>query len=78
MKEVDYDLSTHTSKPLTKIPDIEYDLVITMGCGDKCPFVRTKKREDWQIPDPKNMDEENFRQVRRMIEDKVIELLKLT
>lgn len=76
MKEVDYDLSVHTSKPLTEIPDIEYDLVVTMGCGDKCPFVRAKNREDWQIPDPKNMDEEDFRKVRHMIEVKVKELLK--
>jgi arsenate reductase len=78
MKETGYDLSTHTSKPLSEIPDIDYDLVVTMGCGDKCPFIRAKKREGWQIPDPKNMDEAGFRQVRRMIEEKVIALLKLT
>lgn len=75
MKEVGCDLSQHTSKSLSEIPDIEYDLVVTMGCGDKCPFVKTKKREEWQIPDPKNMDEADFRLVRDMIEERVKQLL---
>jgi protein-tyrosine-phosphatase len=76
MAEAGYDLSSHTSKSLTAIPDIEYDRVITMGCGDACPFIRAKKREDWDIPDPKNMDEQDFRNVRNMIEEKVKNLIK--
>ena len=75
MKEIGYDMSTHTSKSLSEIPDIEYDYVITMGCGDACPFVRAKHREDWNIPDPKDMDMEGFRKIREMIEDKVKQLL---
>ena len=75
MKEIGYDMSTHTSKSLSEIPDIEYDYVITMGCGDACPFVRAKHREDWNIPDPKDMDMEGFRKTREMIEDKVKQLL---
>ncbi|RJQ23077.1 MAG: arsenate reductase ArsC [Nitrospiraceae bacterium] len=71
MKEVGYDLSVHRSKSLSEIPDIEYDCVITMGCGDACPFVRAKRREDWGIPDPKDMDEKEFREVREMIEEQV-------
>lgn len=76
MAEAGYDLSSHTSKSLTDIPDIEYDRVVTMGCGDACPFIRAKKREDWGIPDPKNMDEQDFRNVRNMIEEKVKNLIK--
>ncbi len=75
MKELGYDLSKHDSKSLQEIPQIEYDAVITMGCGDKCPFVRGKIREDWQIPDPKNMSLEEFRKVRNEIESKVKNLL---
>ena len=75
MNEIGYDMSVHTSKSLSEIPDIEYDYVITMGCGDECPFVRAKHREDWGIPDPKDMDEEGFRGVREMIEEKVNALL---
>src|SRR5438046_4667436 len=38
MRERGYDLSTHRSKSLDDFPQIEYDLVVTMGCGDACPF----------------------------------------
>ncbi len=55
MKELGYDLSRHSSKTLSEIPDIEFDFVATMGCVDECPFVRTKFRVDWDIPDPKDM-----------------------
>ena len=71
MREVGYDLSQHESKSLTEIPDIEFDFVATMGCGDECPFVRAKQREDWNIPDPKDMPAEDFRAVRDLIEAKV-------
>ncbi len=55
MAETGYDLSRHGSKSLDEIPEVEYDFVATMGCGDACPFVRARKRADWQIPDPKNL-----------------------
>jgi len=71
MKEVGYDLSQHRSKGLTDIPDVEYDVAVTMGCGDSCPLVRAKRREDWSIPDPKEMPAEEFRAVRDLIEMKV-------
>ncbi|MGK5093641.1 arsenate reductase ArsC [Deltaproteobacteria bacterium TL4] len=71
MRAMGYDLSQHTSKSLNEIPDIVYDLVVTMGCGDKCPFVRAKKREDWNIPDPRNMGPDEFRVVRDLIGNKV-------
>jgi Protein-tyrosine-phosphatase len=76
MKEVGYDLTTHTSKSLDEIPDVEYDFVATMGCGDECPVVRAKMREDWQIPDPKHLEPEEFRKVRDLIEQKVKEMLE--
>lgn len=76
MNEVGYDLSSHSSKSLDEIPDIEYDVAVSMGCGDECPTVRAKIRVEWDIPDPKSMDEERFREVRDEIERKVVELLK--
>ena len=75
MAERGYDLSQHASRSLGEIPDIEYDFVATMGCGDACPFVRARRREDWAIPDPSDMDEVRFREVRDLIESKVLELL---
>lgn len=52
MREVAYDLSTHRSKSLDELPDVEFDFVATMGCGDKCPWIRARKRADWALPDP--------------------------
>ncbi len=75
MGELGYDLTTHQSKALTDLPDIIFDYVITMGCGDACPFVKAHNREDWSIPDPRNMEEAEFRNIRNMIEEKVISLL---
>lgn len=76
MAETGYDLSRHRSKGLNEFDDMDFDYVVTMGCGDACPFVRAKQRQDWQIPDPKDMDESGFRQVRDMVEAKVMELLE--
>ena len=76
MKAIGYDLSTHRSKSLSEISDIEFDFVATMGCGDECPFVRATRREDWDIPDPKDLPPEEFRTVRDMIEKKVVALLR--
>ena len=71
MGEIGYELSGHRSKQLSEIADVEYDFVATMGCGDECPSVRAKRREDWDIPDPKNMGPDEFREVRDWIERKV-------
>ena len=76
MHELNYDLSTHVSKSLNGIPNVSFDAVITMGCGDACPWIPAVISEDWEIPDPKNMDENEFRKVRDLIQQKVIELLK--
>ena len=75
MKEVGYDLTAHASKGLDEFNGREFDAAVTMGCGDECPLVVARRREDWQIPDPKHMPPEQFREVRDLIEKKVKELL---
>jgi arsenate reductase (thioredoxin) len=75
MKEIGYDLSTHTSKSLDQLPDVEFDYAITMGCGDECPLLRAKERKDWGIPDPKHLPPAEFAQVRDLIASKVRDLL---
>jgi arsenate reductase len=75
MREVGYDLTTHTSKPLDDFNGREIDVAVTMGCGDACPLVRARRREDWSIPDPKEMPPEQYREVRDLIERKIKELL---
>ncbi len=75
MKEVGYDLSAHDSKSIDNYRSLTFDAVVTMGCGDECPFIPTTLRVDWQIPDPRNMEPGDFAKVRNEIEIKVMELL---
>jgi protein-tyrosine-phosphatase len=76
MKEMGYDLTNHKSKSLDDIPALEYDAVVTMGCGDACPFVRARERFDWNIPDPKGKSIDEVRQIRDAIDSKVRDLEK--
>ena len=75
MKELGYDLTAHRSKGLGEFDGQEFDVAVTMGCGDACPMVRARVREDWQIPDPREMPPEQFREVRDLIGRQVKELL---
>lgn len=75
MREVGYDLTAHESKSLDGFNGGDVAVAVTMGCGDKCPLVRAQRREEWQIPDPKEMPHEQYREVRDLIERKVKELL---
>lgn len=75
MSEVGYDLSKHASKSLDDI-DGDFDAVVTMGCGDSCPWIPAKRREDWTLPDPKHFDEAGYRAVRDEIAARVKALLK--
>jgi protein-tyrosine-phosphatase len=63
MGEVGYDLATHRSKSLDEIGG-EFAAVVTMGCGDACPWLPAARREDWALPDPKDMDDDAYRAVR--------------
>jgi arsenate reductase (thioredoxin) len=75
MKEKGIDLASHTSKGLTDLPGVKWDYVITMGCGDACPFVPSRRTEDWGIPDPKHLPLDEFRKVRDMVETRVKALI---
>jgi protein-tyrosine-phosphatase len=75
MRELGYDLSRHDSKSLDQFNGTEIDVAVTMGCGDACPLVRASRREEWNIPDPKELPDDEFRKVRDLIEQKVKELL---
>lgn len=74
MAERGYDLGAHASKSLDEVSG-EFDAVVTMGCGDDCPWVPARIREDWALPDPKHMDDDGYRAVRDEIERRVRALL---
>ena len=78
MAELGYDLTQQHSKSLEEVKTFApFDVVVTMGCGDACPWMPAKKFIDWEIPDPKNMDRDDFRTVRDLIGTNVKELVKI-
>ena len=78
MAELGYDLSKHSSKSLAEVKQYApFDAVVTMGCGDACPWMPAKQFIDWGIPDPKNLEPEQFNEIRDLIEKKVKELLAI-
>ena len=74
MAELDYDLSGHASKSLDEVTGA-FDAVVTMGCGDRCPWVPARRREDWDLPDPRYLDDAGYRRVRDDISARVQALL---
>lgn len=75
MAERGYDLTTHRSMGLDDVPPGPYAAVVTMGCGDACPWIAAERREDWALPDPRAMEREAFAAVRDDIERRVLALL---
>ncbi|WP_419067943.1 arsenate reductase ArsC [Candidatus Allofournierella excrementavium] len=68
---VDMELTQH-NKPLSKLPPV--DVVVTMGCGVKCPFLPCTHREDWGLDDPTGREDGAFLEVMARIEEKVLDL----
>ena len=76
MKELGYELAGHNSKSLDAIKsEAPFDAVVTMGCGDACPWMPAKQHIDWQIPDPKEMDKVQFNEVRDLVGSNVKKLI---
>ena len=72
MAEKGIDLSGHSSKGLDDLPpDVVWDYVVTMGCDDACPHVPARHRLEWDLEDPKDLDEEGFRRIAAEIERRV-------
>ena len=75
MAERGYDLSDQVSKPLSAFEGQTFDAIVTMGCGDACPWLSAARRVDWALPDPKALQDDKFRAVRDEIECRVQRLL---
>ncbi len=75
MKEKEIDIGVQASKGLADLPRVEWDYIVTMGCGDACPSLPAKNRLDWNLPDPKNLSDEDFRHIRDEIELRVKNLI---
>ena len=75
MAEVGIDIANNQPKVLTNEAVQESDVVITMGCGDTCPFYPGKRYEDWVLEDPAGQGIEKVREIRDQIKVKVQALL---
>ena len=75
MREAGIDLSHAHPQKLTDELAQGAEMLITMGCGDECPFVPGLRRDDWPIPDPKGQPLEQVRLIRDGIRDRIAALL---
>ena len=75
MQEVGIDLSNAKPQKLTEELAKDAQLLITMGCGDKCPYVPGLRRDDWPLRDPKGLPIEEVRAIRDEVKRRVQDLL---
>lgn len=75
MREVDIDITAEQPKVLTTEAVQGSDVVITMGCGDACPFFPGKRYEDWKLEDPAGQGIESVRPIRDEIKGRIETLL---
>ena len=76
MREINIDLSHVKPQKLTEELAKEAQLLITMGCGEKCPYVPGLRRDDWPLRDPKGLPRDEVRAIRNEIKSSVEALLK--
>ena len=76
MQEVGIDLSTAKPQKLTQELANDATLLVTMGCGDKCPYVPGLRRDDWPLRDPKGLPMEEVKVIRDDIKDRVQSLIE--
>jgi arsenate reductase (thioredoxin) len=75
MREVGIDLSKAKPQKLTAELAQNAEMLVTMGCGDECPYVPGLRRDDWPLSDPKGQGIESVRQTRDEIKRRVLDLL---
>jgi arsenate reductase (thioredoxin) len=74
MRELGIDLAGRTPRGLTRELAEQADVVVTMGCGDACPYIPGKRYLDWDLPDPAGRPIDEVRETRDVIARKVAEL----
>ena len=75
MAEVGLDISNESPRALTDQMALDADIIVTMGCGDACPYYAATRYEDWSLRDPAGQDLETVRAIRDDIEQRVRALL---
>src|SRR5690348_11671804 len=75
MRELDIDLADRRPRLLTRELAADADIVVTMGCGDECPYIPGKRYIDWDLPDPKGRPIDEVRATRDDIARRVRALI---
>ena len=75
MREIGVDLADASTSKLTPEIAQQAQVLVTMGCGDQCPYVPGAKRDDWPLEDPKGKPIEKVREIRDQIRDRVQALI---
>lgn len=75
MREVGIDIAAESPKKLTDEMARGSDVIVTMGCGDECPYYPGKRYEDWNVTDPAGLSLEKVREIRNDIERRVTVLI---
>ena len=75
MREIGLDLSAAQPQLLTEASARDASLLVTMGCGEKCPYVPGLRRDDWPLRDPKGLPIEDVREVRDEVKHRVMDLI---
>ena len=75
MREIGLDVAGETPRRLTREAAARADVIVTMGCGDECPYVPGKRYLDWELPDPKGRPPDEVRRTRDEIARRVEDLL---
>jgi arsenate reductase len=75
MRELDVNLSDRIPQLLTRELADQADIIVTMGCGDQCPYIPGKRYIDWELPDPAGQPLETVSTIRDLIATQVNRLL---
>jgi protein-tyrosine-phosphatase len=75
MQELDIDLADRRPQVLTRELSEQADIVVTMGCGEECPYIPGKRYIDWDLPDPKGRPLQEVREIRDDIAHRIDSLL---
>jgi len=76
MREVGIDLSNAKPQKLTQELANQAQFLVTMGCGDRCPYVPGLRRDDWPLRDPKGLPTEDVRSIRDEVKARVLNLIR--
>ena len=75
LADIGYDLGSHTCNSLEDYSGLKFDNLVLMGCGEECPHLNADNKIEWDIPDPKNMNRKDFKEVILLIETEVLNLI---